>query len=485
MRFLAIALASLAAGAVVGLVRHGDAGTGDASAAIPQRIVFSSGDAVHEVDLSGRHRRVIARHFHERIHGIAPLPDGSLVLSVQQKLLRYDGNGKRIAGLGAGYSPAASPNGTRLAFAIYDEDLGESQIWLMNLDGSDRRRLTSGGYDTLPAWSPDGDTILYTHYGPEARTADTPDSWLQTVPVAGGEPERLTSSKLDLAGRYSPDGQWITFGSSRDRVADDCGDRKCFFIYAYVMRADGSDAHRVTSDPLFDLPFFATATTIVYGRAADGYDELYRIELDGSCRARITRDVLLDEAAAVPPGAVPPASGCLPSTPVRELPAGPNFDGLESSTSIAAAAKRRGIALYWLGESMSPLALATIVIDNPSEHSLTEPVHLSYHCLADGEKCSRRVWITMSPACSGIRYFANRAHLDTFRGVPRVRRGKADYLLIGTTVVSVSGELPQDRDRAERQLRSLNTPLGRTGPGEKFPAPPKGLIDGRTCPKTG
>jgi WD40-like Beta Propeller Repeat len=298
---LVLALAGVAVGGALVIGRHDQAGTDVASAATPQRVVFASGDAVHEVDLSGRHRRIlVAGAFALRaVQGIAPLPDGSVVLGEKQRLIRYDAAGRRVADLGPGVGPSASPDGKRLALVVSDDFM--SQIWVMNLDGSERKQLTtSDGYNVSPGWSPDGSTILYTNFAPGAADADTPESWLETVAADGGQPARLTSTKLDLIGRYSPDGSWIAFMSERDRVKDDCGNRQCFFDYLYVMRADGSDAHRVTRDPLFDAPVFATATTIVYGRHADGYDELYRIELDGRCRARITRDVLLDEEAAVP-----------------------------------------------------------------------------------------------------------------------------------------------------------------------------------------
>jgi hypothetical protein len=144
------------------------------------------------------------------------------------------------------------------------------------------------------------------------------------------------------------------------------------------------------------------------------------------------------------------------------------------------------MALYWMGESMAPFALATITIDNASRKTLTDPVHLYYRCLPDGDDCSRRVWVTLAPVCSRptIYAVAGKTHtVDTFRGVPRVRYGKRDDLLIGTTIVSVSGDRQEDVDRAEQQLRSLNTPLGRTGPGKRFPAPPKGVIAGLPCQK--
>ena len=179
---------------------------GHAAAAVPQRIVFESGDTIHEVDLSGLHRRIlIPGHFQaDAIKGLAALPDGSLVIGVNERLVRYDAHGKRVADLGVGQLPTASPDGSRLAFGVYDPRLGQARIWLMNADGSGRRQLTSGALDGAPAWSPDGKTILFTRSVRNALTAGVPSTWLETIPVGGGTPKRLTTSGLDGGGRSTP-----------------------------------------------------------------------------------------------------------------------------------------------------------------------------------------------------------------------------------------------------------------------------------------
>ena len=57
-------------------------------------------------------------------------------------------------------SPTWSPDGNRIAFAS-DRD-GDWEIYVMNADGSNQRRLTrSPGVDRAPAWSPAGETIAF------------------------------------------------------------------------------------------------------------------------------------------------------------------------------------------------------------------------------------------------------------------------------------------------------------------------------------
>jgi len=58
-------------------------------------------------------------------------------------------------------TPAWSPDGKQLVFTGYDGGL--SDLFIVNADGSDLRRLTNDKYaDLQPSWSPDGKTIAFT-----------------------------------------------------------------------------------------------------------------------------------------------------------------------------------------------------------------------------------------------------------------------------------------------------------------------------------
>ena len=58
--------------------------------------------------------------------------------------------------------PAVSPNGKQIAF-ISDRD-GLSNVWVMNIDGSDLRQVTKEKNNIIhsPKWSPDGQYIVVT-----------------------------------------------------------------------------------------------------------------------------------------------------------------------------------------------------------------------------------------------------------------------------------------------------------------------------------
>jgi len=69
-------------------------------------------------------------------------------------------------------SPMWSPDGSRIAYAVSDQSDYAWEIFTMNADGSDQRRITDyPGYDMGPLWSPDGTMIVFT--SDRVRGADT------------------------------------------------------------------------------------------------------------------------------------------------------------------------------------------------------------------------------------------------------------------------------------------------------------------------
>ena len=87
-----------------------------------------------------------------------------------------DGSGDTVlTANGGGFDPSWSPDGTQIAFARY-EGCCNPEIYVMNADGSDERRLTAlDGFDTNPAWSPDGTKIAWERNGIWVMNADGSD----------------------------------------------------------------------------------------------------------------------------------------------------------------------------------------------------------------------------------------------------------------------------------------------------------------------
>ena len=86
-------------------------------------------------------------------------------------------------------------------------------IWVANRDGSNVHRLTSGGHEEKPSFSPDGSQIAF------AGDYDGTHG-VYVVPAAGGEPRRLTYHPADAAVQgWTPDGKRILFSSFRTSFA--------------------------------------------------------------------------------------------------------------------------------------------------------------------------------------------------------------------------------------------------------------------------
>lgn len=86
-------------------------------------------------------------------------------------------------------------------------------IWVANRDGSNVHRLTTGGHEEKPSFSPDGSQIAFT--GDYDGTHG-----VYVVPAAGGEPRRLTYHPADADVRgWTPDGKRILFSSYRSAFA--------------------------------------------------------------------------------------------------------------------------------------------------------------------------------------------------------------------------------------------------------------------------
>jgi Tol biopolymer transport system component/DNA-binding winged helix-turn-helix (wHTH) protein len=130
-------------------------------------------------------------------------------------------------GPGLQMNPAWSPDGRRLAFA--SDQLGNSDIWVQRLDGSEPSRITtSPARDWQPAWSPDGTRIVYR--------SEENGGGLYVVPIAGGEARRI--AEFGAAPQWSPAGDLILFSNANVRN----GARKL-----YVIAPDGGTPREVAA----------------------------------------------------------------------------------------------------------------------------------------------------------------------------------------------------------------------------------------------
>ena len=171
--------------------------------------------------------------------------------SNQGRISDDKGDPETTTGLLYQIDPAWSPDGTQLAFA--SKRGGSLDVYVMEADGTDVRRLTSTKQDDLhptwsadggriafaragviytmkadgsdvkrltnvlaeesdPAWSPDGDSIAYARRIPGTNITE-----LWVSPATGGTPRRITSlSAQSFTPAWAPDGRTLAFATNHD-----------------------------------------------------------------------------------------------------------------------------------------------------------------------------------------------------------------------------------------------------------------------------
>ena len=109
---------------------------------------------------------------------------------------------------------AATPDGTATAsaqdtaevIAFADDEAGVRDVWVMNADGSERRRVTQSAQDRVAipnAWSPDGEQIAYA-IGP-------PSSELYAFGIVNADGTGQRDFEQGIGATWSPDGTQLVF----------------------------------------------------------------------------------------------------------------------------------------------------------------------------------------------------------------------------------------------------------------------------------
>jgi hypothetical protein len=156
------------------------------------------------------------------------------------------------------------------------------RICVMDADGANVTVLTdSEGDATTPAWSPDGEHIVFVSNCDGNRE-------IYVMEANGSYQVNLTNHPADdWMPSWSPDGERIAFVSYRDGNWE-----------IYVMGADGSDVIRLTEDENDDwTPSWSPdAAEISFCSTRDGNWEIYVMGSDGSLPIRLTEHIENDIA---------------------------------------------------------------------------------------------------------------------------------------------------------------------------------------------
>ena len=153
---------------------------------------------------------------------------------------------------------------------------GNKEVYIMDFDGSNQRRITTHGSISLsPHWSPDAEQLVYTSF-----VRGTSDMYV--VNRRGGGRVRIpTGVGLNIAPSFSPDGREILFIGSVHGNPD-----------IYVVRADGTNVRRLTSENSIESTpsLNANGRQIAFTSSRAGTPQIYVMDAEGTNLRRVSFD---------------------------------------------------------------------------------------------------------------------------------------------------------------------------------------------------
>ena len=179
-----------------------------------------------------------------------------------------------------GYT-ACSPDGKQIAFYSYFDNAKTWSISTMNIDGSNRKRLTTkkNVEDTSPSWSPDGKQIIFSRH--------EKDSYKFFIMNSDGSNLSLLNFPFALSPSFTPDGRilYTTHWKEDGEI--------------YIADLDGTNITRLTNNNSVDgdPEISPDGKQILFYSNRDGNYEIYKMNIDGSNQARLTNSKAYDWSA--------------------------------------------------------------------------------------------------------------------------------------------------------------------------------------------
>src|SRR3954452_645321 len=176
---------------------------------------------------------------------------------------------------GADTAPSWSPDGRHIAFI--SDRAGEDHLYVTGADGDGTQRIDTGTTDPSdPAWSPDGRSIAY---------ADSEDQLIHVIGADGGGDHVVGGPGPDALGgdqtpAWTADGNRLLFSSLREA-------QRSYDIWSMGLDGGAQQALTSTRDREID-PAPGPGGRVFFAGDAPGDYDVYGMAADGSGAARLT-----------------------------------------------------------------------------------------------------------------------------------------------------------------------------------------------------
>ena len=173
---------------------------------------------------------------------------------------------------------------------------------------SNVRQLTFGGQNAEAYWSPDGGRLIFQST-PDGNSCDQ----IYVMNVDGSGVKRVSTGQgVTTCGYFLPDGEQIIYASTHAGQAD-CParpDRSKGYVWAvhetyelYVADDDGNNLQRLTETLGYDAEATVNWETgkVIYTSKASGDLDLWSMDLDGGNKRRLTKTLGYDGGAFFSP----------------------------------------------------------------------------------------------------------------------------------------------------------------------------------------
>lgn len=218
-------------------------------------------------------------------------------------------DGSNLRQIGAGIDPGWSPDGRQITYVSWNEPRG---VYIMNADGSNKRRIFDTPEPRSPRWSPDGSAIVFSRrleaigeheacvtFGIPGIFTKTvcfdvpPDeiAFLGLVTLADGSFRDLPTWPHAKTPVWHPDGEHIIYGSEKGLHRTDRAGTLGFDPHLPEINAVTLD----TSDT--DPEISPDGRFLVTTYHQHDHWEIHRVDLQTGERRRLTQSGLLERPA--------------------------------------------------------------------------------------------------------------------------------------------------------------------------------------------